>query len=564
MTRAGLSSALALAALVPPASAAAPVPAAAEARQEVQWQEQMRNPIRFVVQTHYARGLRVERSIHCLARRGDICFGGDHEDYRCLSISPCRTEAAMYQFMDALEAAARRSPEDPFTVAQAVYGLARAGLVDRALEVARACSGVDWWCDLVLGVAHHRAGRSVDAAGHLQMGLLGADQELECRLRDIEYLLDGRDGSTYAALPCPGPKRRQFEERFWWLSDPLLTMPGNDRWSEHVARRFELLLHERLWEVTRPNYLTSARGISDNLVHMNVVTRRGPPDSWDNTGRWRSLEAARYRFSPASLVGDGIQALRYSLEATRWDEGYTPAEYGPVFEVPGQIARFLEGDSMVLAASADLDAAPVYPLETRFLASAGPDGPFVAGGSPTRDLGPSFTATVAAKPLVVAIEAADPDGPVARMRAGVMPLEPGPLVVSDPVLVSPMIAELPGARGEAVDSMLPQAWIMSANEMIVYWEVYGLEEGEAAQISVAIAREGAGMATRVLRTLSGRPEPPAPTVSWTEEVSGPLHPMSLTVDVSALREGDHDFQVEVAGPDGSVAAAVRRFKVGRR
>ncbi len=558
MRRGALPVLLALGAAALPGAA---VPAGA---QEVAWQEEMQNPIRFVVQTHYARGLRIERSIHCLASKGDICFGGDYEDYRCLSISPCRTEAAMYQFMDELERAARRRPADPYAMAQAVYGLARVGLVDRALAVAQGCDGVEWWCDLVLGMAYHRAGRSVDADGHLRRGLLGADPELECRLTDIEYLLDGRDGSTYSDFPCPSPERRQFEARFWWLSDPLLTMAGNDRWTEHVTRRFELLLHERLWAVTRPNYLTRARGISDNLIYMNVATRRGPPDSWDNTGRFRSLEASRYRFSPASLVGDGIQALRYNLEATRWDEGYTPIEYGPVFEVPGQVARFLDGDSLVVAASADLDAAPVYPLETRFVASGGPAGPLVGQGLATRDLGPSFTATVAAVPLVVAIEAVDPDGPVARMRAGVMPLEPGPLVLSDPVLVSPRIAELPTTRQEAVDSMLPQAWTLSAREMIVYWELYGVEEGQPIQVSVAVAREGAGMVTRVLRTLSGRSEPPAPVVVWTEEASGPLHPMSLTVDVDDLRDGDYDFELEVVGPDGSVATATRRFKVGRR
>ena len=533
--------------------------------QEVEWQEQMRNPIRAVVQNHYGRALiNSSGGIDCLGRKGDICFGGDHEDYRCMSIAPCRTEAAMFQFMDELERAARRRPDDPHTIAQAVYGLARLRYTDRALEVAQGCEAVRWWCDLVLGMAYQRAERSVDAEGNLQMGLLGADQELACRLTDIEYLLDGRDGATYSVLPCPSRERGEFEERFWWLSDPLLTRPGNDRWTEHVTRRFELLLHERLWEVIRPNYLLSAGGLGHNLVYMNVVTRRGAPDSQDNIGRFRSLEASRYRFSPASLVGDGIQALHYELEATRWDEGYTPVEYGPVFEVPGQIARFLDGDSLVLAVSADLDAAPIYSRESRFVASGGPTGPFVGFGLPARDPGPSVTASVEAVPMVVAIEAFDPEGPVGRMREGVMPLEPGALVLSDPLLVNRLIPELPTTRQEAVDAMLPQPWIGSANEMVAYWEVYGLQDGQPMKISVALAREGAGMVTRVLRTLSGRSEPPAPVVSWTEEAGGPVHPMSLMVDLDALRDGDYDFSIEVTGPDGSVATATRRFKVGRR
>lgn len=536
--------------------------------QEVAWREEMRNPIRFVVQTHYWRSMMTTRSMHCLARKGDVCFGGDHEDYRCLNISPCRTEAAMNQFMDELERAARYRPGDPYTVAQAVYGLARLGFADRALEVAGACAGAGWWCDLVLGMAYHRAGRSADADGHLRMGLLGADPELRCRLTDIEYLLDGRDGSTYSGLPCHDPERLEFEARFWWLSDPLVTMPGNDRWAEHVTRRFELLLHERLWGAIRPGYLLSARGIAHNLLYMNEVTRRGPPDSWQPRSgtieTWRTREAARYRFTPASLVGDGIQALRYRLDASRWDEGYTPVAYGPVFEVPGQIARFLEGDSLVLAVSADLDAAPVQPRWSRFAASGGPAGPFVGLAAPGRDPGPSFSATIEAVPLVVAVEAVDSEGPVARMRAGVMPLEPGPLVLSDPLLVSPRIDELPASRQEAVDSMLPQAWIGPASTMVAYWEVYGMEQGRPVRISVAIAREGAGVVTRFLRVLSGRAGPPVPAVSWTEEASGPVHPMSLTVDVDALRDGDYDLELEVTGPDGSVARSVRSFRVGRR
>ena len=557
MRRLALLMVLGAGAVAPPGAGA---PAGA---QEVAWQEEMRNPIRAVVQTHYGRPL-INRAggIDCLGRKGDICFGGDHEDYHCLSIAPCRTEAAMYQFMDELERAARRRPDDPYTIAQAVYGLTRLQYTDRALEVANGCEAVRWWCDLVLGMAYQRAERPVDAEGHLQMGLLGADQELVCRLTDIEYLLDGRDGSTYADLPCHDPKRREFEERFWWLSDPLLTRPGNDRWNEHVTRRFELLLHERLWDVIRPDYLFSAGGLGHSLVYMNVVTRRGSPDSQDNIGRFRSLEASRYRFSPASLVGDGIQALRYKLEATRWDEGYTPLDYGPVFEVPGQVARFMDGDSLVLAVSADLRAAPINPQQIRFVASSGPTGTFTGLGLPGGDLTPVFTTSFEAVPLVVAIEAFDGYDGVSRLREGVMPLETGPVVLSDPLLVNPRVAELPATRQEAVDSMLPQPWIASASEVVAYWEVYGLEEGQPMRVSVAMAREGAGVVTRVLRTLAGRSDAPAPVVTWTEEASGSTHPMSLTLDIEALDEGSYELAIEVAGPDGAEATAIRRFRVG--
>ncbi|MDE2654581.1 MAG: hypothetical protein OXI71_12310 [Gemmatimonadota bacterium] len=540
--------------------------------QEVEWKRDLRNPIRAVLDFHYNRPFSADvlesettiGHIYCLAEKGDICFGGDYEDEDCLRPVPCRNPAQMRQFMDGLERAARRRPGDPYAVAQAVYGLARLGDPDRALEVARVCEGVRWWCDLVLGMAYHRSERPLDAEGHFRMGLLGADPELACRLTDITYLLEGRDEETYEHLPCPGPGRTEFDDRFWWLSDPLLTAPGNDRWSEHLTRRFELLLHERLQDVVEPARWFEPGAIDSIRRYVDEVTRRGFPDSFDHTGRWRSDVASRYSFTPASLVGDGVQALRYELEANRWGEGYTPAEYSPFHSVPGQLARFMDGDSLVLAVSADLKAAPINPLQIRFIATNGPAGSSVGLGLPGGDLTPSFTTRFAAVPLVVAIEALDGYDGVSRLREGVMPLDAGPVMLSDPLLVDPIGGELPASRQEAVDAMLPQPWIASANEVIAYWEVYGLRQGQPMQVAVAMAREGAGVVTRVLRTLAGRSDTPAPVVSWTEEASGPAHPVSLTLDLGALDAGNYDLTIEVTGPDGAAATAIRRFRIGER
>ena len=547
----------------PPAGAAAPAVAAA---QEVDWKRNLRNPSRAILQNHYNRAFSsdVTASVYCLADKGDICFGGDHEDLECLRAVPCRVPAQMYQFMDALERGARRRPTDPLLAAQAVYGLARLGDPDRALEVARACEAARWWCDLVLGMAHHRAERPLDADGHFVFGLLGADPELACRLTDIIHLLEGRDAETYRRLPCPSPKRTAFEERFWWLSDPLLTTPGNERRSAHLTRRFELLLHERLQEAVDDDWLLRPGGIDSLIAHQEQVTRRGHPDSFDHTGRWTSEAAARYRFTPAALVGDGLQALRYELDAGRWDEGLAPATHRLFFAAPGQIARFLDDDSLVLAVSADLRRAPVHPHETRFIASGGPNGPFVGLALPAGDPTPSTSARFPSVPAVVAIEAFDSYDGVVRLREGVLPLAAGPMALSDPLLVEPRGSELPATRREAVEDMLPQARIESAGEMVAYWEVYGADPGDPVRISVSMAREDAAILTRVLRTLTGRSDPPAPVVSWTEEASGPAHPVALMLDVGALDEGGYELVVQVTGPDGSAAQTVRRFRVGER
>ena len=529
--------------------------------QEVAWKEELRGDIRNVLRNHYLRDLASDsRSIDCLAERGDTCFGGDHEDWRCRRVYDCRTPAARLQFVMELIGAVDDRPDDPFVVAHAVYGLARVGRTQNAVGQARRCRAAEWWCDLVMGLALHRAGRSAEAGERYRSGLQGADAELACRLTDIRELLDGSDGASYRRLPCPGPERTEFEERFWWLSDPLLSRPGNDRRSEHLTRRFELLLHERLRRAvynrrTLPTY------------HIDV-TRRGHPDSWKPRGRdletWKSERGARYRFTPASRVGEGIEALRYELESSRWDEGFTPTEYGTVFEVPGQVARFKDGDSLVLAIAADLDAVPFRSPPTRFIASGGPTGFFAEHRFPIGDLSPSIATSVASVPLLAAIEAFGRGGAVARMRQGVMPLDTGRLVLSDPLLVDPLRPALPESRAEAVDAMLPQTRIGSRNEMVAYFEVYGLEAGQMMRVSLALEREGAGMVTRVLRSLSGREAAPAPSVAWTEPASGPTHPRALSIDVGALEDGNYDLKIEVAGPDGSVAGTVRRFSVGGR
>lgn len=113
-------------------------------------------------------------------------------------------------------------------------------------------------------------------------------------------------------------------------------------------------------------------------------------------------------------------------------------------------------------------------------------------------------------------------------------------------------------------AMLPQTSAGSASEIVAYWEVYGLEAGETVEITVALQEEGAGMVTRVLRTLGGQAGAQAPEVSWTEPVSGPTHPMAMTVDAGQLGAGDYELQIEVTGPDGTTATAIRAVQLGER
>ena len=229
----------------------------------------------------------------------------------------------------------------------------------------------------------------------------------------------------------------------------------------------------------------------------------------------------------------------------------------------GQVALFLDGDSLLLAAAADLDAAPLVVVRTVLFAFMGPNESAYTPGFPggLRPVWARFEAT----PRSVGIHVDYESGDGSRIFwQRVTPLAGGDLVVSDPLLVDPRIAALPETRQEAVDAMLPRLRIGSESEMVVYWEVYGLEAGATMEISVALERERAGVLTRIVRSMRGTQAAPAPVVSWTEPASGPVHAMALTLGVAELTDGNYDLKIAVAGPDGAVATAIRRFGVSGR
>ena len=548
--------------LLPPGSASA---------QEVDWDRPISGGIGHILDLYYNRDTRNTFAMtHCSADIGDLCFGGDHEDRSCRMVPSCRSDAIVETFLNDLKKAALKDPGDAHTISQAVYAYARLGRHIGALQIAIGCESARWWCDLVLGMAHQRAGREDQAERHFRSGLEGADPELVCKLGAVGELLTEFDRRIYEDLTCP--QRLEFAETFWWVSDPMLSLPGNDRWAEHINRRFELLLHSRLVLETH-NDITGAKGSFSNLhsdFHESRVVRRGFEDSWSvgmSNGilkTWTSNDAARYRFTPVAAISWGFDSLRYEIGATEHTEGYTPTDYGPFWDLPAQFARFLDGNSAVLVAASQLDDAPLADPTARFFASSGPRGfPTVLGPveGETRSV---FTASVPSVPLLMGIEAIDEDGTVARTRVGLMPLDEGGVTVSDAVIMGPDGVELPRNREEAVAAMLGGTTIKRGDQMVVFWEAYGMSTGSPLEVSVSIAGESGGLLTRIRRALGTRSRTAAPVVTWRERAVGRTHPMAVAIDISGLEDGNYDLRVEVGDTYGERGTAVRRFEVDRR
>ena len=533
---------------------------------EVAWRERHGGDLVNVLKAYYTVLIHSDMTKTCRAERGEVCMNGDHEDQLWLSSTP-REPERIERFVGRITEVARSRPDDALGFAQAVYAVARLRPPAEALALAEDCTLVRWWCDLVLGMVQQRAGRYERAGRHFRAALPEADSALACRLTGIGELLDDSDRRDYRRLSCSD--RTDFERRFWWLTDPMISMPGNDRWTEHVTRRFELILHERLlWAI----------GSEHPDSHEAAVVRRGHEDSWtdlelgrlgmgrsgmESLKRWTSVRAARYRFTPVSAIGDGVAALRYDLPADGNDEGYTPPSYGPVFELPAQFARFREGGRLFVAAAAELDHVPLPFARTVFILSAGPDSIPLVLGQAERNRRPVFDALVDPATAVVGIESVARNKAVARARIGLVPLSSERFALSDPLLARPAGTDLPAVRDEAVASMLGRTTIGSGDEMVVYWEVYGTAEGQPLKVSLSIDGGPEGWFTRVLRALGVRSDARGPVVSWTEPASAPTHLMALSLDIGGLEDGAHHLRITVAGADGAEAATARHFQIDR-
>ena len=545
--------AVALPLVLPPASRGQQ--ADPDRAQEVNWKGPHSVRFAMVLRNYYKpRHRQSDLGRGCSADQGELCFNGDHEDQYCYT-TRCRSPEDSDEFLARLIAYIDTYPHDALAFAQTVYAYTRLKGIDEALTLAERCTFASWWCELLLGMVHDHAGRPREAEALFRAALPNADPELASRLAGVGHLLDERD-SGYERMV--GLERADFEHGFWWLTDPMWTIPGNDRWTRHVRRKLELVLHGLLLHAIRERH---------SYGHERFVTRRGHEDSWTAQGirasRWTSMRAARYRFTPVSAAADGIGAVRYDLMAEKNDERYTPGAYGPVFELPSQFARFLKGDSLAVAAAALLDKAELVAPETVFLLSHGPGRFPVRRQSETGAPRQVFQAVVAQQPVVVGIESIYARRVVARARGGLPVLSTDGLELSDPLMLVPDTGSLPGSRDSAVAAMMATTIIESGSELAVYWEVYGVVTGQPLELSVSIEGTRKGFFTRVLRALRIRGDAEGPLVAWTESADAPIHPMALVLDIGALEDGQYVLRIEVAVPDGSRATTTRSFTVTR-
>jgi hypothetical protein len=407
--------------------------------------------------------------------------------------------------------------------------------------------------------------------------------------------------------------------KWWWLSDPLYRVRGNDRLVAHETRRVQAALYgavdsdERYpWDRARggdamarlverygwPSY-TAWGGLQTDVSHsyflLGFLSVPVPPYttleySLDRARLLPSWTAARDPFRmQASDWNLAVETADGALSAEWWPYEHAPTGRRLVQLPEGQTAMFRRHSHIVLATSHRLRHPLTIPDTTRFdvmlLTSTSAaridslDQRDVRGGETV-----VLKADIAASPQLVAVEAIGVGATSlnARIRHGIVPPEPlsamaeRTIAISDPALID--------VRSEIANRVLPDesmldhmlgSTILAADQrrIGVYWETYGVAAADTVTVTVSMASDqDIGSLRRLGMALNLASDPKRSLqIRWTEPSSEhntrtltgpvPVQLRSVVLNVSQLTPGPYMLTVSVERRGSGIARGQRRVLV---
>jgi hypothetical protein len=510
----------------------------------------------------------------CDLQVGRFCYW--HDDGASLPEipEPDRIIRARARFLTTLADAARLVKGDEWIVGQQVRYLLEAGRTADAIAAATDCWSTPWWCDALVGLALHQAREYVRADSAFTNALTGMSPEQRCRWTDISLFIEGGAAKRYRRLPCAD--RAALERRFWWLSQPLYSRPGNDLRTEFFARR----TRSRLEQHARSAYNVSWGSDVDELL-----MRFGWPTWWT-----RDHPSSVMGNAPPSIVGHEptpsfffhpADRLLESSPAEAQPDDWEPmarlpsARYAPPYaasfsELRTQIAVFRRGDTAIVVATYE-------PPQDSLFDDGVSEAALALGSDETtpmtvvrqrvehRSAAP-LIARAAWAPMLASVElTAVKRRGVARARFGVRPDDgrrrgaAGRLTVSD-ILAYRAVDSAAAALEDVARYALGAARIATGGRVGIYWEIYGVRPaGEPLSVTLTVERVGIAWRTRAAERLRLAAKATPLRVRWQEvpKRDSGIASRAITIDLSALPAGRYRMQLMVTADDGSTAIGER-------
>lgn len=506
--------------------------------------------------------------------------GGDPEPPE----EPESVKEGRRELLSHLEAALRSAPGSGWLLGQRVRYLLEAGRAAAALEEVepRRCGAATWWCRALEGRVLHEQGRYVEAGSAFDRALAAMDAGRRRRWTDVGVLLEGEAADRWEASDPVA--RRRLAARLWRLADPLHLVPGNDRRTEHLARRAMARIRR---DAATPFDRYWSDGLEELLLRygLPVSYRREPPRPGRSavdpvvTGR-HPPGALAYLPGEAALLRPGRAGPEgWDLDADRPRATYAPAYADTVRRLPHRLTVFGRGDSSVVvaayrASAGDGRADDGRPPEAllRLQPVTGPDAPAgsAAGGGERRGRGArgGLAVTVPSRPHVASVEVLHRDTAVAERARYGLRLSRRPEGV--PGLSGLLLLEggepVPGTLSEAVPRALPPGPVRPGRRLGLYWEMYGPRSLlEDVEVSVGLAEADGSWLERLVGAVGlGEPGGEGVGLEWRDAAGRPgrVHPRGVRLRLpDDLPAGDYRLEVAVRVPGHEVMTSGHEIDV---
>ncbi|HTR78658.1 MAG TPA: hypothetical protein VMH39_11120 [Gemmatimonadaceae bacterium] len=505
------------------------------------------------------------------------------------------------------DSAAAKLPGDRWIAGQRVRLLVDQQEPDLALGAATACRAEPWWCGMLRGYVEYTNRDLAAAQASFDAALSRMPPDTACRWSDLSELLSYSARVAYDKLSCAA--QASLNARIWWLADPLYLEPGNERRTEHFARRVLGVLHRG--NDADERYDMRADRTGPGLEEL--VLRYGWPSAVDWTPpfrcpptrpfaqpapcyfvvppEWNRLNThsvnlgvggtpyywgpRSHTFPSWSAITDPLRAQTTDwelgpdqLDASLWDSSWWAPEFyaradGPLLPLSTQVA-FLRRHATAVVATA-----VAWPTETALVSppaiahvgvitSGGPEeAARIADTSMDGAYPVARLTAVESRPLLLGVEMVPENeaGPAARTRFGVDPpkplsaLPPAALAVSDVILARAAETDsFPASVDAALRRMYGSTTLVNPTRLAVFWEVYGQHDRDTVDVSLRIVRQStASVGARAAAAIGlGFAGDDSLTIHWREPRPG--DPLALTDSGASIRPRGYALNVSGLAP----------------
>jgi hypothetical protein len=507
--------------------------------------------------------------VSCEVTIGRYCYW--YADLTTRPAEPPKLKDTRLQLLRYLDNVAARFPGNDWVNGQRVRYRIEAEDHAGAIRAAQSCQGTTSWCHALLGLAYHVAGRYAESEQVFDFALETMPRDVRCEFRNLSVLIDGGLSKAYRDSDCE--QRAALEKRIWWLADPMYSIPGNDRRTEHLSRQVMDVVYSDSRLANGNRWGPDASEIMLRYGFYIFWTREPPPP-----GSGRSLPSITdhqptpsFHFLPAVSDLDSLMTLgsiKWNMNSFRVRERYAPRYAKGFIAMDPQILRFVRGDSSLLVTSFDTRGDTAFTsdrvraaLVASRLEKNAPDVA-VRENAHRRDTislktGPGWH--------MAGVEILSPDSQVmGRSRAPVrIPIVNHGLVSLSDILVFDTEGSLADNLGDAMSRMIPSNRVDGEKKVGLYWEIYDLNTtGESLPVALTLTRQRGSALERMRENLGISPRSTPISIRWNEPKSNvAMAPRSILLDLSLVPKGKYDLRIALGDEEHPITATQRSIEI---